>query len=284
MKMTTVSTSVRITLDVRERQLIEEMTKNKVPFTTAALDAGDILFSNGDTPLLVIERKSHADFAASNTDGRYREQRARLLSMKAAGVAVLYVLEGGWGSAGGSDSVTGGTRDPVGGASGTGYRSVTGGGWAGTSYGSKAHPVTEETLKRLTTRLMLRYGLPVLFTESIPDTALWCATLLAQLTDDPTVFVPDSEAAGSAVVASFTAALNTVKKGNKTAGGTASAMLSAVPGLGAKRIEALLATVSIADLVGMTKEEIAALVAGGKKLGPKLGETLFDALHSSAAH
>lgn len=255
MKMTTVSTSVRITLDVRERQLIEEMTKNKVPFTTAALDAGDILFSRSDdTPLLVIERKSHADFAASNTDGRYREQRARLLSMKAAGVAVLYVLEG----------------------------SFSGG--AGTSYGSKAHPVTEETLKRLTTRLMLRYGLPVLFTESIPDTALWCATLLAQLTDDPTVFVPDSEAAGSAVVASFTAALNTVKKGNKTAGGTASAMLSAVPGLGAKRIEALLATVSIADLVGMTKEEIAALVAGGKKLGPKLGETLFDALHSSAAH
>lgn len=252
------STSVHITLDVRERQLIEEMTRMGIPFTTAALDAGDILFTNsplrvsGGSPLLVIERKSHADFAASNTDGRYREQRARLLSMKAAGVAVLYMLEGAFG--GGGD----------------------GSGWMG----SKAGQTSEETLKRLTTRLMLRYGVPVLFTESIPDTALWCSTLLAQLTEDPTVFVPDSAVAGAAVVAGFTAALNTAKKGNKTAGGTAYAMLSAVPGLGAKRIEALLATVTIADLVGMTKEEIAALTTGGKKLGPKLGETLFDALHS----
>jgi ERCC4-type nuclease len=253
------STSVHITLDVRERQLIEEMTRLGISFNTAALDAGDILFTKESvsgtpthSPLLVIERKSHADFAASNTDGRYREQRARLLSMKAAGVAVLYMLEGAFG--GGGD----------------------GGGWMGSKAG---HP-SEETLKRLTTRLMLRYGVPVLFTESIPDTALWCSTLLAQLTEDPTVFVPDSAVAGAAVVAGFTAALNTAKKGNKTAGGTAYAMLSAVPGLGAKRIEALLATVTIADLVGMTKEEIAALSVGGKKLGPKLGETLFDALHS----
>lgn len=245
------STSVLITLDVRERQLIDEMTRLGTAFTTAALDAGDILFTKDRTPLLVIERKSHADFAASNTDGRYREQRARLLSMKASGVAVFYMLEGTF--------------------AGSGTH----------SYGSKAgRQTSEETLKRLTTRLMLRYGVPVLFTESIPDTALWCTTLLAQLTEDPTVFVPDSAVAGAAVVAGFTAALNTAKKGNKTAGGTAYAMLSAVPGLGAKRIEALLATVTIADLVGMTKEEIAALNVGGKKLGVKLGETLFDALHS----
>jgi ERCC4-type nuclease len=38
-----------------------------VPYTTAALDVGDLLIQTVDgDPLLVAERKSHADFVASN--------------------------------------------------------------------------------------------------------------------------------------------------------------------------------------------------------------------------
>ena len=236
----------KLILDVREARLGEALTLLGVPYTTAALDVGDFLIQNAeDEPLLVAERKSHADFAASNADGRYREQRARLMAVRGAGVAVLYILEGVWSA-------------------------------AGQNYGR----TTESQLKRLTTRLILRYGMPVLGTASIADTARWCQTLLAQLADDATVFQPDSEAATADAMSGFTTALNTVKKGNKTASGTAHAMLSAIPGLGGKRVSALLEAKSIQELVAMTAAEIGALVAGGKRLGDKLGTTIHAAVRA----
>jgi hypothetical protein len=76
----------------------------------------------------------------------------------------------------------------------------------------------------------------------------------------------------------FTAALSTVKRENRTGGSVAAAMLSAIPGLGEKRCSALLAEKSIAELVGMTATEIGDLVVGGRRLGPKLGETIATAL------
>ena len=98
---------VQLVLDVRERGLAAALAGT--PFTTAALDVGDLVIQQEDgTPLLVAERKSLADFAASNTDGRYREQRARLMAVRGSGVAVLYVVEGRW--TGVDDAPVGGTR------------------------------------------------------------------------------------------------------------------------------------------------------------------------------
>lgn len=244
---------VSLILDVRERALADQLQALGVPHTTRALDVGDILFeAAGDgAPLLVAERKSHADFAASNNDGRYREQRARLMAVRGSGVAVLYILEGTW-----SDAET-------------------------RQYGRTA----ESALKRLTTRLILRYGMPVLASASIADTARWCRTLLAQLTDDPAVFQPEGDmaTATTSAMSAMTAVLSTAKKGNKTAAGTASAMLSAIPGLGAKRVADLAAAHSVATLAGMTAAEIGALVVSGKRLGAALGTAIYEALHTSAA-
>jgi hypothetical protein len=85
--------------------------------------------------------------------------------------------------------------------------------------------------------------------------------------------------ATAAAMSSFTAALSTVKRANKTAGGTAAAMLSAIPGLGAKKCEALMAERSIADLVALSADDLSALVVGGKRIGV-LGSVIFDALHA----
>jgi ERCC4-type nuclease len=244
---------MQLVLDVRERGLAAALTAAGTPFTTAALDVGDLVIQQIDgTPLLVAERKSLADFAASNNDGRYREQRARLMAVRGSGVAVVYLLEGRW---------TGIDEAPVGGTR-----------------------TTEGALRRLTTRLVLRYGLPVLATADIQATAKWVRTLLEQLTDDATVFQPEGDMATAqmAAMAGLTAVLSTAKKGNKTANGTAAAMLSAVPGLGAKRVEAVLAEKSIAELAAMTAAELAALVAGGKRLGEKLGEALATALRAKS--
>jgi len=235
-------------LDTREHALATELSRIGVPFTVTPLDVGDFHIMIASVPVLIAERKSLADFAASNTDGRYREQRARLMSARAAGASVLYVLEGTW------------TADESG------------------AWGRGKAVVTESTLRRLTTRLLLRYGLPVLGSDSIAGTARWIRTLLAQVTDDPAVFKPE-EGAGVAAMTGFTAALSMNKKGNRTAAGTAHAMLSGIPGLGEKRIEALLGVASIAVLATKTAAEMAELVVGGKRIGPALASTIYEAMH-----
>lgn len=245
------ATSVTLVLDVREHGLAAALTSLGIPYTSAQLDVGDFMIQGAGTaePLLVAERKSHVDFAASNQDGRYREQRARLMAVRGGGVAVLYVLEGRW--TGDTERRVGHTR------------------------------CTEGQLRRLLSRLVLRYGMPVLESDGLLGTAAWCRTLLAQLNDDAAVFQPEGDmaTATAAAMSSMTAALSANKKGNKTAAGAATAMLSGVPGLGGKRVEALLAERSIADLAGMTVGELAGLAAGGKRLGEKLAATLRDALH-----
>ena len=233
-------------VDVRERALAAALTSLGTPYTSQALDIGDFMIQAGTQPLLLVERKSHADFAASNRDGRYREQRARLMTARGNGAAVLYILEGTWSP--GLDR----------------------------TYGS----TTERQLQRLTTRLILRYGIPVLASASVAETAAWCTCMVAQLREEPTVFEPEDglTAATASAIADYTATFSVVKKGNKGASSTAAAMLGSVPGLGAKKVEALLAAYSIGELVALTVEQLADLAIGGKRLGPKVAKDLREAL------
>jgi ERCC4-type nuclease len=172
------------------------------------------------------------------------------MAVRGSGVAVVYILEGSW-SMGDHLKMYG--RTP------------------------------EKQLQRLVTRLILRYGMPVLGSRDILDTARWTRLLLEQLTDDPTVFAPEGDMATAQIAAmsGLTATLSTTKKGNKTAEGTAHAMLSAIPGLGSKRVDALLLTYSIADLVALSADEISALQIGGKRLGA-LGSVIASSLHSKS--
>lgn len=257
-----VVTDVTLKIDIREHALMAELEKFGIPYEKETLDVGDfrILIGGEEVPgesehppmeqkiILIGERKTLADFAASNTDGRYREQRARLLAAKSSvGCALVYVLEGLW--------------------SGNDERLVTG----------RGH-VTEGLLRRLTTRLQIRYGMPVIAAASVAETAHWLRVLVEQIRDDPTVFLPEEGETSAAVMAGITGVLSTVKKENRTSGSVASAMLSAVPGLGSKRCSALLGVKSLRELGGMTKEEIAELTVGGRRLGVKVAEAIVSAL------
>ena len=57
-------------------------------------------------------------------------------------------------------------------------------------------------------------------------------------------------------------------------------MLAGIPGLGEKRIEALLGVASIAVLATKTIAEMAELVVAGKRIGPALATTIHDAMHA----
>jgi ERCC4-type nuclease len=92
-------------VDVRERDLIEELTKLSVPHTVRALPVFDVWIcdatlqdNDSDTsiaghgsPVLLVECKTGDDYAASMASDRYRSQKARAMSVPSA-VRLLYLV------------------------------------------------------------------------------------------------------------------------------------------------------------------------------------------------
>ena len=93
---------LKLTIDVRERDLIEccrtIMTKHSLSesIVCESLPIGDIIISNADTAedLIIIERKTLADLAASIKDGRYAEQSFRLNGISHPNHNIIYLIEG----------------------------------------------------------------------------------------------------------------------------------------------------------------------------------------------
>ena len=80
-------------LIIDNRESIKDYFKDKKYATFTNLELGDYVFKyNGET-ILIIERKTVEDYAASIKDGRYREQKQRLLSNYPKN-KLLYLIEG----------------------------------------------------------------------------------------------------------------------------------------------------------------------------------------------
>lgn len=147
------SSNKTLILDNREHELHLKVT---VPHDFVPLHVGDIHIcarvEGVVKPVLILERKSFADFQSSVMDGRYREQRGRLLAFGAeTGARVGYVLEG--------------------------------------SAASLRPPMTASSIDKLVARLMYVHGIPVFRTTSVVDTARLVETLLGQVMEDgPTTF------------------------------------------------------------------------------------------------
>jgi ERCC4-type nuclease len=136
-----------IVLDAREHGLISILSDQ----TVKQLPVGDIWIQKDEQTILVIERKTTADFEASFLDGRYREQRTRLLAYCAENKAkALYILEGG--------------------------------------LDGRRHKLERSSLQKLVHRLLLRYGVAVWCTKDIHDTVNTIRLLKEQIQDDVKVF------------------------------------------------------------------------------------------------
>jgi len=86
-----------LTLDSRETKLINNIKERdldkyteSIKIETKQLDIADILISSNEKTLL-IERKTVSDLLSSIKDGRYKEQKTRLLS---SGYDITYIIEG----------------------------------------------------------------------------------------------------------------------------------------------------------------------------------------------
>jgi ERCC4-type nuclease len=139
-------------LDTREGELIRLLQASEV--TVKQLPVADIWI--GITELntlseggLLIERKSIRDLEASILDGRYREQRGRLLaSCHENKTQPMYILEGSL-------------------SSGTGR-------------------LTKKALMKFINRLIFHYNIAVMQTASLNETAELIQTLVEQWKEDPT--------------------------------------------------------------------------------------------------
>lgn len=86
-------------IDNRERDLIQSFTNNNIKIETQNLDIGDIQIIYIDENymehnLVVIERKTYDDLSTSIKDGRYKEQKNRILNSVSNNIRKIYLLEG----------------------------------------------------------------------------------------------------------------------------------------------------------------------------------------------
>ncbi len=85
---------IKIKIDNRERDLIPFFKSENIEIEESNLDIGDIQFYNNDDLLIIVERKSLSDLSASITDGRYKEQKQRLLYAVNHKIRKIYFIEG----------------------------------------------------------------------------------------------------------------------------------------------------------------------------------------------
>lgn len=87
---------MEIHIDNRERDLILKMQMNCLTFDVKTLDIGDIHIIDEKTKEIfgMIERKTLEDLSSSITDGRYKEQKQRLLHSVSSKIRKIYILEG----------------------------------------------------------------------------------------------------------------------------------------------------------------------------------------------
>lgn len=257
--------TVRVVIDMREDALWDALDAEEgYELEKAALAVGDIAFfvrqpDGTEREVLVLERKAVEDLGASQRDGRYREQRARLLAKQGAGTKAGYVLEMPAWSSDHSRS------------------------WCMGRF-------TESHLLNTILRLQLRYGLSVLHGRDVEDTAKWVRHIARALVEDPKLFEDGLAATSAGAAAAYTDAIHVKKATNMTADRVFMTLLRTVPGVGPAAAEAIQTHVGSAGFPGffaLTEAELAAVPQGKdndkkRKVGAAVAKKLWTTFHSSS--
>jgi len=218
------------------------------------LDIGDISFYLNDisgAPLVTLERKRVDDLGSSQKDGRYREQRARLLASRGAGTSVGYIVEAPYWTPNLTNS------------------------WCRGAF-------TEIHLQQTLLRLQFRYTIPVIQVSKVDETMTFIRRIARMLAADPTVFRGGLAETASAAAAVYTEAVHVKKADNKTPESIFIAMISTIPGVGGNAVTALgtATQYSMKRMLAMSASEIAAIPTGKRTIGPSVAGVIWSALHS----
>jgi ERCC4-type nuclease len=253
---------VRIVIDMREDALWDALEAEEgYELEKAPLDVGDIAFyirqpDGTEREVAVLERKAAEDLGASQRDGRYREQRARLLAKRGSGVVAGYVLE-----------------IPV---------------WSSDMSRSWCHgKFTETHLMNTIMRLQMRYGLTVFQVRDVEETAMCVRHIARALVADPKVFEGGLAETATAAAAVYAEAIHIKKAANMSADRVFVTLLRTVPGVGPAAAEAIQGHVGSAGFPGffaLSEAEIAAISQGNKnrKVGAAVAKKLWTTFHTSS--
>ena len=85
---------MELIIDNRERDLIKWLEDNDIEFSKENLDLGDIIFKKDGRMVILIERKTLGDLSSSIKDGRYKEQKIRILNSISPSIRKIYLIEG----------------------------------------------------------------------------------------------------------------------------------------------------------------------------------------------
>lgn len=226
-------------VDTRERGLIPLLN-----WPAKTLPVGDIWIGLSGEEIgpggVVIERKSAADLEASILDGRYREQRTRLVTYcSERGARPLYIIEG--------------------------------------SLDRMVGKLSEKALQKHLNRLMLRYGVGVQRTINIDGTADACRLLMEQMEAEATVFAAtDAGAVAYNSTVSITKRGNRedpaifAATALQCCPGVSAAIATALCG----------AFGTFAGVFAAEEAAIAAVVVGKRKVGPVVAKRLHGLLHA----
>lgn len=151
-----------IIIDIREDSLYADIFdrdldiyKDKIDITKAPLDIGDIHIKYNDI-LYIFERKTVKDLISSIHDGRYREQKARMLSIYNT-TQLSYIIE--------EDDVV-----------------------SSKIYSNKS------AIQGAYINTMFRDNIRVLFTKNICETATLLLSIAVKIIDNPKKFISGNEA------------------------------------------------------------------------------------------
>lgn len=90
--------NILLNIDYRESKIIKYFQEFKedssIVYSINNLPIGDFIFKNSDDIVYIIERKSIQDLSSSIIDGRFREQKQRLLESVQYPEKIIYIIEG----------------------------------------------------------------------------------------------------------------------------------------------------------------------------------------------
>ena len=235
-------------LDNREHGLRPLLQESDFP--TALLPVADIWIGCDETGApapngLLIERKSAADLEASILDGRYREQRSRLMNYATERRAhPVYIIEG---------SLQGHKR------------------------------LAAPALMKHITRLSIRYHIPVFQVASIAETANLILLLTDQWRTDPTTF--EQPATLTYVETQGRGAALTKQENSENPHVFAVTVLRACQGISASVAEKVLEGCggSLEGVWNASAADLAAIQCGKVRFGPVRAGRLWSLLHAAAA-
>jgi len=152
---------MNIIIDNRESALYNEIIerdmdiyKDHITFSKENLDLGDIHIKYNDI-FYVFERKTVPDLLSSIQDGRYKEQKARLLSNVALN-SITYIIEG--------DNIT----------------------------STQSYNKNKTVLLGSYLHTLFRDNIRILFTKNISDTNTLILTIATKIIDNPSKFVANT--------------------------------------------------------------------------------------------